>query len=209
MSESRSIQTCLVFAVGLPIVYFGAQLAAAPFYPNYSFNHLVASWLGSGNSTRPWIFNVGLLLTGVTGVVGSYGLFRAFRQSAGLVLGLLVGIAVLVIGVTTFKSGVYPLPDPRHNSWGFLTLFIIIAPLLLLIASWRAHLSPILRYYIMCSVALVVVLVPFMSGMVSVSWVGKGTLQRLFAIATFVPIGCTAYSLLTRRNGAVRSEHRS
>jgi glycopeptide antibiotics resistance protein len=105
----------------------------------------------------------------------------------------------LATGVTTFKSGLYPLPHPRHTSWGFLSVFIIAIPLLLLIAAWRARLPASLRYYLTFSVALVLVLFPFMSGIISVSHPGKGTFQRLFAIANFIPVGITAYALRTRQ----------
>jgi hypothetical membrane protein len=202
MSENKTTQICVAVATCLPIVYFAAQLAAAPFYPQYSFNRQVASMLGSRISTQPWIFNTGMLLSGIVAMVGSYGLFRAFRQRAGLVWSLLVGIGVLATGVTTFKGGLYPLPDPRHTSWGFLTVFIIAIPLLLLIAAWRARLPASLRYYLIFSVALVLVLFPFMSGIISVSHPGNGTFQRLFAIATFIPVGMTAYALRTRQRAS-------
>src|SRR3954454_13092742 len=63
----------LGLAVALPFVYFGIQLAAAPFYPGYSFLTRDASTLGSDGSTAPWIFNGGPLLVGTLELVTAAG----------------------------------------------------------------------------------------------------------------------------------------
>ena len=42
--------------IAVPVLYYGVQLLAAPFYPGYSFITNVASDLGSPTSTVPAIF---------------------------------------------------------------------------------------------------------------------------------------------------------
>ena len=59
------VRHVLAWGVAIPVIYFGIQLAAAPFYPGYSFFARDASSLGSTASTAPWIFNVGALLLGL------------------------------------------------------------------------------------------------------------------------------------------------
>lgn len=188
-------RTCLAFAVAMPIVYFGTQLVAAPFYPHYSFTQQAASMLGSPYSRFPWIFNTGAMLTGICALVGSYGLFRALRARGGLVVSLLVSISVLVIGITSFKAGLYPLPDPRHSSWQFLTAFIILLPFVLLLAAWRIRASIALRTYLLVSLLLLLALIPCMSHAVHIPGLGSGILQRLLAVVTFLPVGVVAYAL--------------
>src|SRR5277367_1528583 len=84
------IRASLASAVCMPFFYFATQLAAAPFYPGYSFFNQMASMLGSSNSRHPWIFNLGSMITGAVAIFGSYGLYKAFRAGNGLVLSRLI-----------------------------------------------------------------------------------------------------------------------
>jgi hypothetical membrane protein len=69
MSElhpNRSLTSlCLLAAAAMPVIYFGTQIAAAPFYPGYSFSLQSASMLGTHFSRHPWIFNVDQCLPGL------------------------------------------------------------------------------------------------------------------------------------------------
>ncbi len=75
-----------VFAVrsgiAIPILYFGMQLLAAPFYPGYSFISRDASTLGSDGSSVPAIFNLGSILVGLVELVAAWGFLRAFLHEA-------------------------------------------------------------------------------------------------------------------------------
>src|ERR1051326_4877542 len=82
----------LYAAIAMPVIYFGTQLVAGPFYPGYSFSQDTASMLGTTDSHHPWIFNLGAVLTGVTGVVGAFGLFRALRPITRTALAGLVAL---------------------------------------------------------------------------------------------------------------------
>ncbi|HEY9137887.1 MAG TPA: DUF998 domain-containing protein [Terriglobus sp.] len=195
MPNYGTTRTCLAFAVAIPIVYFGTQLIAAPFFPQYSFTQQAASLLGSPASHLPWIFNTGAMLTGICATIGAYGLYHALRTKAGLILSALIGIAVLVVGITSFKAGLYPLPDPRHSSWQFLTAFIILLPFVLFLASWRMRASVALRGYLLLSLLLLMAVIACMSGVIHIPGLGGGILQRLLAIATFFPVGVMAYVL--------------
>jgi hypothetical membrane protein len=50
----------LYAAIAMPVFYFGTQLVAAPFYPQYSFTQDTASMLGTTDSHHPLISNLGL-----------------------------------------------------------------------------------------------------------------------------------------------------
>jgi hypothetical membrane protein len=150
----------LYAAIAMPLLYFGSQLVAAPFYPGYSFAQDTASMLGTVNSRHPWIFNLGAVLTGVAGVLGALGLFQALRMVTRTALALLLALAVMANGVLSLKAGMFPMPDPRHASWQFLMFPILAAPVLLLFALWRHRMA--LRMYLACNAVALLLLVPFM-----------------------------------------------
>ena len=50
----------LGFAIAVPVLYYGIQVVAAPFYPDFSVVRTIASELGTDRSTHPWVFNGGV-----------------------------------------------------------------------------------------------------------------------------------------------------
>ena len=76
----------LAFALGcgimVPMLYFGNQLLAAPFFPNYSFLSMDASLLGSDLAIYPAIFNIGAIITGIATIIASVGFLLALQQLA-------------------------------------------------------------------------------------------------------------------------------
>jgi hypothetical membrane protein len=189
---------CLIAAMLMPILYFGAQVVAAPFYPGYSFSRDVASLLGSSASLKPWIFNSTIILSGVAALIGAIGLTLAFRATTHVVLAGIIGLCALANGVMCIMGGIFPMPDPRHGGWAFLLLLTMIAPLLFLIGLWKRRDARGLRIYLLASNALLLLLMPFLFGSVSLSWLQGGTFQRLFAIAVLVPVGVVAYFFLRK-----------
>ena len=185
----------LYAAIAMPLIYFGAQLIAAPFYPGYSFVQEPASMLGTATSRQPWIFNLGAVLTGVAGLIGAFGLFRALRTVTWTALALLVGLCVVASGVLSVKAGIFPAPDPRHASWQFLLFPTMAAPVLLLIALWRQSVT--LRMYLLCNAIALLMMAPMMMHRI-VPVFADGTMQRLFAFVVFVPVGVTGYALVRR-----------
>lgn len=178
---------CLLAAVAAPILSIGTQLAAAPFYPRYSFSLLSVSMLGTHFSRHPCIFNAGEMLTGFATFVGAFGLYRSFRVKTHLLLSWLIGLSVAGTGVMGVKAGMFPLPDPRHNSWAFLFNFTIAIPFLMLVGLWKRSHSAALRAYLLLSIALLLLLIPLIPRL------GRGTLQRLIGVGTMVPVGVVGF----------------
>jgi hypothetical membrane protein len=183
----------LYAAIALPVIYFGTQLVAAPFYPGYSFSRDTASMLGTTDSHHPWIFNLGAMLTGVAGLVGAFGLFRALRTVTWTALAGFVALCVVANGVLSVKAGMFPMPDPRHASWQFLMPAILAAPLLLLVALWRQGAA--LRAYLLCNIVALMLMVPLMMHRMAPGF-AEGTKQRLFALVVFVPVGVAGYAMV-------------
>jgi len=183
----------LYAAIAMPLIYFGTQLIAAPFYPGYSFAHDTASMLGTTASHQPWIFNSGAMLTGVAGLSGAFGLFRALRTVTWRSLALLVGLSVVSNGVLSLKAGMFPMPDPRHASWQFLMFPTLAAPVLLLIALWRRSMA--LRLYLLCNAVALLSMMPLMMHTMAPVF-AEGTMQRLFALVVFVPVAAAGLALV-------------
>lgn len=195
-ANQRPTAWMLAAAVAIPLLYFGVQLIAAPWYPGYSFITDTASMLGTAASLHPSIFNNGAILDGVAGIVGAAGLFLGLSGTASKWLRTLVAIGVLFDGVLSLKAGLFPMPDPRHASWQFLMFPILITPLLMLAATWR--ISAWLRIYLVADVAFLILMVPMMMHRIAPLW-PEGTMQRLFALVVMVPIGVVALALLRER----------
>jgi len=193
LSHSSFAGLCLIAAVAMPLLYFGSQLAAAPFYPVYSFSRDTASMLGTSFSQHPWIFNVGAIFTGAAALIGAIGLYRAFAGTTNVVIASLIGLSVAATGVMSIKAGLFPMPDSRHASWGFLVFFTIATPLLLLIGVCKRPNTTGLRLYLAASIGLILTLFPFLFGIAHTTLLQPGAFQRLFAIATFLPVGVVAY----------------
>lgn len=193
MPDRRPQTTLMLWAaVAMPLLYFGVQLMAAPFYPGYHFATDTASMLGTSASRYPGIFNIGAILTGIAGLAGAFGLFLGLRGAAALWLRILIAMGLLSNGVMSLKAGLYPMPDPRHASWQFLLFPVLITPLLFLGATWRVLW---LRIYLLLDIACLLCSLPFvMHRMAPI--LPEGTMQRLFALLTFVPVGVVPLALL-------------
>lgn len=197
MPENRLPTTLMLGAAfSMPLLYFGTQLIAAPFYPGYQFATDTASMLGTSVSHHPEIFNTGAILTGIAGLAGAFGLFWGLDGATALWLRVLIALGVFSNGVMSLKAGLFPMPDPRHATWQFLLFPFLITPLLLLVATWRASIW--LRIYLLLDIICLLWLMPAMMHRVAPIWL-EGTVQRLFALVTFLPIGVAAVALLRRR----------
>lgn len=179
---------CLLAAAAVPILVLGTQIVAVPFYPGFNFSRLSVSMLGTRFSREPWIFNVGEILAGLAALAGALGLYRSFRGKTYVLLSVLIGFSVAANGVMTLKAGMFPTPDPRHNSWALLFNFAVLTPFLLLIGLLKQRGSAALRIYLVFSVLLLLLLIPFIPRL------GRGVAQDLIAVGTTVPIGVVGFS---------------
>lgn len=202
MPARRKLMAFLLSAaVAFPLLYFGAQLIAAPWYPRYSFATDTASMLGTTASLHPGIFNNGAILVGIAGILGAAGFFLGLSNSAGIWLRALIAIGVLSNGILSLKAGMFPMPDPRHASWQFLLFPILLTPLFMLAATWR--ISTGLRIYLAFDVTCLLLMIPMMMRRMAPLW-PEGTMQRLFALVAMVPIGVVALVLMGKRQSSER-----
>lgn len=184
---------CGVF---VPILYYGTQFMAMPFYPGYRFMAQVASELGSDHSTVPMVFNAGAVVTGIAALIAAFGFLHELGSRR--VLSWFVFLAMLSNGAAGIWAGMHPLPDPRHNP-GWIGVGMFFLPLLFLLATWRDR--P-LRVYLIANLVLFAILAPVMGGATAIPLDSyRGILQRVAALVMYVPIGVVAGFLISRSRG--------
>jgi hypothetical protein len=209
-SLSRQHLTLALLTAGMaaPLLYYGLQAAAAPFYPGFSFVGTTASELGSDLSPQAPAFNAGIILLGAATLLASAGFWRALRRlGASPALALPTSLAVAANGVQSLWAGLHPMPDPRHGGHPAFILAMILLPPLLTAALWRHSRSRVLQAYLLATLALLAVMIPLMSGATGLdTHTYRGLLQRVFTLTIFPPIGVAAYVLARRVRASARND---
>lgn len=212
--ENSRLQLALLgCGVAFPIVYFGVQLIAAPFYPGYSFLTDDASTLGSDGSQIPAIFNVASMMQGVLLLLAAPAVVTRLRSTSPKLVWVLL-FAFLAGSAACFNAGIYPLPDPRHVSGalaGFGSFFFVL-PLVLPFLFRSDPSARRFRTYAWANVAVMLSLIPIVSGLiqrVAGAWSIEmpryqeflnsnfGIIQRMTAAVIIVPVGVLSWRLLS------------
>lgn len=197
--KAKETRLILALQIGIlvPFLYFGTQIIAALFYPDYSFLSMPASLLGSDLARYPLIFNMGAMITGIATLIASLGFLSAFKYiHVNPILAWLASIALVLNGIASLWAGFFTLPDPRHGSNPF-TLGIFLFPVLLLAALWTRPDARQIKIYLIVANLLFFMLIPIMSGMTGLdTGAYQGLLQRIAALIFFPPISVGAWYLL-------------
>jgi hypothetical membrane protein len=160
----RLEKTLLVAGLALPILYFANVFGSSLFYPGYSHITQYASEMGSNSATYPAVFNTGVMLVGVAAMAAGAGFFLTLRRlSINFVLLLLVGVCMVLFGVSFIMAGIFPMPDERHNAFG-MAIGIHLVPLLLVVALWKYHSLRLLTLFILVNALILIALFAIMIG---------------------------------------------
>ena len=215
-AREKWIVLALRLGVVAPVLYFGVQAAAAPFYPGYSFLSRDASTLGSEGSRFPAVFNVGAMAVGVAMLVVAAGFWYALRRlGTHAALAGSIALAIGGFGVSSINAGIFPLPDPRHSVGlaAAMGLGIVALPLLLPAALRSLQPGRALRAFLFGNALVLLALVPVMSGLLQRIEIGagfeipglqwflnncQGLLQRILAFVALAPVAATAWFLAKR-----------
>jgi len=218
--NANAVRLALGMGVAVPFLYFGIQLAAAPFYPDYSFLARDASTLGSNGSNLPAVFNIGSLVVGIVTFIASWGFFRSFRLlEVRASIAWLTTLALVASGLANINAFLFPLPDQRHtgSALALAGAGTFLLPFFLPLALWKLlDRGPIAGYFI-SNIVAIFALIPIMSGLiqrfsimagVDMPWYQtflnnyQGLLQRVAAVIVFGPIAVGAWYLRQRLRSA-------
>ena len=195
--QSRTLQLLLFAAIAVPFAYFGAQVAAAPFFPGYSALSVSASDLGSDRSLRPGILNAGAILTGVLAALGSVGLAVALpRLTATKSISWLLAACVASIGLAAAWAGLHPLPSPQHDP-GTLGAGMFASPFASALAAWQVKPLRPLRWALLLNLAAFGACAWVLSGSAGVDLAAYGGLAQKFVVGVcFTPSSAIAFLAL-------------
>jgi hypothetical membrane protein len=122
-----------VALIGIPALYYFALIVGAATYPGYSHVTNYASELGAADAPHPQLFNVPIMMVGITAVVAALLLPREIRGLGGSrIWAILAAVALAMWGVSMVMGGMYPMPDDRHGAFG-LGLAAPLVPLFMLL----------------------------------------------------------------------------
>jgi hypothetical membrane protein len=195
--QTSFINVALSFGIFVPIIYFSMQLIAAFFHPNYSFLQQTASELGANSFRYSAIFNGGIFILGIITLLAALGFWRALlKLGTNSFLAALVGLAIAANGIGDLWAAYFSLPDPRHAQQPPILMLMLLMPLFLTLALWRNPATSRLRGGLIACMLLIVLIIPLMSGAIPFDHGSyAGLIQRILAIAIFLPIGIGAYFL--------------
>jgi hypothetical protein len=213
VSSVDLVRHVLAWGIAVPVIYFGVQVSAAPFYPGYSFFSRDASSLGSNASAAPWIFNFGTLVLGLV-LLTLAGAFLCVLPRARIGRGLasLMALALASAGMGSVNAFLHPLPDPRHTD-GWLAALgggVVLLPGLTALVLWRLGRRRLAIGIIIAFLALI----PLMTGLVQRAFMQAGIgldgyqsflnnyhglIQRLGAVVIFVPVAVVTHVIRSGR----------
>ncbi|HSK79327.1 MAG TPA: DUF998 domain-containing protein [Thermoanaerobaculia bacterium] len=190
----RLEKSLLNAGIAVPLIYFGNLILTPLFYPGYSHVTQYASELGGPDAPRPYIFNTAILLLGVAGLVAGAGFFLGLRRLTGkTLLPVLLGLILVLFGVSMVMGGLFPMPDERHGGFG-LGMGVHLGPLLLALALRKRPNLRGLQVYLLITTVLMIAFFAIMMGVGElVTRANVGIFQRLYALNLFPWIGIGAW----------------
>jgi hypothetical membrane protein len=185
--------------VAAPVLYFATLIAASLTWPGYSHVTQYVSELGSAAAPHPWLFNLGIVATGLAGILGGVGVASALALEGRRVSGALAGVALASWGVGMVFGGVFAMPNPLHNGFGLVLALPLVPPLLAVALRGRASrgLNLFLLAWFLATAALLAVM--FGVGEL-VTRANVGLWQRGLALAMIPGIGIACAALARRRS---------
>jgi len=199
-ASDRILLAALWLGVAVPFLYYGIQVAAAPFFPGFSVVGNTASELGSNLSQHPSLFNSGIFVQGAVTIIVAVGFLVALlRIGTHPVLAWITASAVALAGVGTLWAGIFPMPDPKHSGHPVFLIGTLLVPVALTVVLWKRSRSWLLKGYFIATLLLLLAMVPIMSGASGLdTHAYRGLTQRVFALTIFPPIGVASFVLVRR-----------
>jgi hypothetical membrane protein len=126
----------LKVAVFMPWLMVADVAVAQRFYPGFDPGSQFISELGAVTAPYPWVFNAGMVLAGIAGIIAGWG-FTAELEAAGgrRQVSAFAGLWVALTGLGGAFAGLFHWPDEMHRACG-IGLAIQLAPFFTAWALW-------------------------------------------------------------------------
>ena len=182
--------------VGVPLFWFGSQLAGMALNPGFDIATQQPSELGCCDAQLPIVANVGFLATGACAVLGGVGLSLGLRKLGGnIVLAALAGLGMVLFGVAMTMSGLFPLPNPLHYGFGLFPAGLL-APLFGALALKNGGAA---RWIVLTAFVFSAVVVALMFGVGGIVTEGNlGYFSRAVALTAFPAMAFLCWTVMRR-----------
>lgn len=182
--------------VGVPLFWFGSQLAGMALNPGFDIATQQPSELGCCDAQLPIVANVGFLATGVCAALGGVGLLLGLRKLGGnIVLAALAGLGMVLFGVAMTMSGLFPLPNPLHYGFGLFPAGLL-APLFGALALKNGGAA---RWIVLTAFVFSAVVVALMFGVGGIVTEGNlGYFSRAVALTAFPAMAFLCWTVMRR-----------
>ncbi len=132
----RSTGAFLKIGVIAPAIMVADVWLAQRLFPGFDAGAQFISELGGPKAPLPEVFNYGMIVAGIAGLLAGAGFAHALEEVGGRrVVSAFAGLFVALTGLGAFFAGVFHWPDPMHRACG-VGLGIQFAPLFAAWALW-------------------------------------------------------------------------
>ncbi len=188
----------LACGVAAPVLAIGTTLLATAVNPDVDPARRYLSELGGAAARTPWIFNVGVFVSGVMAGLAGVGFGMAVADlGRARIIGVLVGATFVLSGIGLTQAALYPWPDPRHLAIN-LALGIQLAPVMMHLGLWRRRGLPGLKGFLSAAFGLMAILTALTKHLILPSVVNDGNVgwwERAFAIVLVGWVGVASVLL--------------
>ncbi len=166
-------------------------------YPNYSHVKQFISELGMNDAPHAAVFSLIVITNGILLLISSLGIYiRINNITQEKTLSGLSALGIAFLGIVFIFSGVFPLPDERHEAYG-IGLFVLTTPLFLAWATKDAKSHHMFKYFQFGA------FIAFIAVMLTIVIFGEtdnqGLNQRIFVSSTYCWLFITYMYLLTKK----------
>ena len=186
--------------IAIPLLYFFALIVGAALYPGYSHVTNYASELGAESAPYPALFNVSIMLLGVSAILAALLLPGALADiGATRAWAILAAVALALWGAAMVMGGMFPMPDERHGAFG-LGLAGPLVPLFLFLALLKVPDARAMKIFLALVFVASAVLLAIMFGVGSlVTRANVGLWQRINTAAGIPWFAVLGIWLMRRR----------
>jgi len=177
--------------------YIANIIILGELYSNYSHMKQQISELGMSNAPNYLIFAFGEIIAGTLFMISSIGTYFVIVDLTNKkYLAFLFSLCLTFFGINFLFSGIFPLPDERHNGYGMGAL-VLLAPIFLTWSCWNI---PKFRIFAYLNLTVFILLISMMLLNVLFGSVhNQGLLQRVFVISIFLWIS-SVYTYFIKTN---------